>query len=287
MAPALTDPGSLSLPLSLSLCLSAAAADAGPGYTREDLDRAVSQIDTTSTIIVKLDGSNARISLSQFFDAIDEEEDDEELSEERHPNATLTEESLGRHRRQMSVDIETSLATQTTLIERAAQLSTKAEASYAHKGQGAHQQLQMSQSRRMSTGSDTGSNISLVERRLSVASLASVEDFPGVAPESAGDGDVGDGKTRRKKKKTIVRFLSFLDGSLRSSTMRESMSSVKTSMRRSIASFSFRRSSTSQLGPQQSFMTPTGPQRSIRKSMRSSLKLFRFFKKGKVSPIKG
>ncbi|WZN60573.1 hypothetical protein HKI87_03g21070 [Chloropicon roscoffensis] len=188
----------------------------------------------------------------------------------------------------MSVDIETSLATQTTLIERAAQLSTKAEASYAHKGQGAHQQPQMSQSRRMSTGSDTGSNISLVERRLSVASLASIEDFPDVAPESAGDGDEGDGKTRRKKKKTIVRFLSFLDGSLRSSTMRESMSSVlKTSVRRSIASFSFRRGSTSQLGPQQSFMTPTGPQRSIRKSMRSSLKLFRFFKKGKVSPIKG
>jgi len=247
----------------------------------------VSQIDTSSTIIVKLDGTNARISLSQFFDTIDEEHDDKDLCEESHPHATLTEESLGRHTRQMSVDIETSLATQTTLIERAAQLSAKAEASYARKGQGADQQLQMSRSRRMSTGSDTGSSIPLMERRLSVASLASIEDFPGVAPESEGAEDEEGGKTRRKKKKTIVRFLSFLEGSLRSSTMRESMSLVKTSMRRSIDSFSFRRSSTSQLDPQQSFMTPTGPQRSIRKSMRSSLKLFRFFKKGKVSPIKG
>ncbi|UPR00977.1 hypothetical protein HOP50_06g42980 [Chloropicon primus] len=204
-----------------------------PLYTRDDLDRAVSQIDTSTTIIVKLDPSRNE-TFAQYLEALEEEEEEEE--ERRR---SVCEERRG------SKDIEATLA--------------ESSQSGALNHEALYDKIQ----------SDKISELSQKKRRLSTESNFSVESFPD---------DEETTKKKTTKRKTVVRFLSFLD--MRSSTMRASMAS----WRSSIAS---RRKSDSNLFSG-SFIDRGGHgQRSIRKPMRESLKIFKFWKakkNQKVSP---
>ena len=130
------------------------------------------------------------------------------------------------------------------------------------------------------------------ERKTSLESVGSdcyVESFP------------DDEQTKKmkeikaKKRRTIVRFLSFLDmrdTSERKSTMRSSISSVdwrsSIHMRDSImqSGYSDRRKSDSIIETVDESLYTSPIRRSIRKSVRTSLKLFAFFgrKKNQVSP---
>ena len=206
----------------------------------------MSQIDTKSTLIVKLNPSREQ-TLAQYLEAIDVDGDDEGTSRQAGVPSPLdsglpTPKQSGRAR-ESGLDIEGTLA-------RSAERKTSLE----------------------SVGSD-----------------CYVESFP------------DDEQTKKmkeikaKKRRTIVRFLSFLDmrdTSERKSTMRSSISSVdwrsSIHMRDSImqSGYSDRRKSDSLIETVDESLYTSPIRRSIRKSVRSSLKLFAFFgrKKNQVSP---
>ena len=207
----------------------------------------MSQIDTKSTLIVKLNPSREQ-TLAQYLEAIDVDGDDEGTSRQAGVPSPLdsglpTPKQSGRAR-ESGLDIKGTLA-------RSAESKTSLE----------------------SVGSD-----------------CYVESFP----------DDSETKKRKeikaKKRRTIVRFLSFLDmrdTSERKSTMRSSISSVdwrsSIHMRDSImqgGGYSERRKSDSIIETVDESLYSSPMKRSIRKSVRSSLKLFAFFgrKKNQVSP---